>query len=133
PVKTRQNHVQGDGRVRQGAAGHTAVDRDLGTLHVHLHGNDAAQRVGDAGQADLDVLGVANDDHVRLDALLVLLEEADEIGRADLFLPLHQHLDVDGQAALSLEERGDGTELGSDGTLVDGGPAAIEPASTRGQ
>ena len=51
-----------------------------------------------------------------------------QVLRADLLLALDEHLDVDRQAALRLEEGGDGAELGGDGALVVGGAAAEEPA-----
>ena len=41
-------------------------------LHLDQHGHDAAQRIGDARQAGLDVLRVADDDHVGLEPVLVL-------------------------------------------------------------
>ena len=63
-AELREHLVQRDGRVRQGAAGHAAVGRDAGRRHLHRHRHDAAKRVGDARQPDLDVLGVADHDHV---------------------------------------------------------------------
>ena len=59
---------------------------------------------------------------------LVLLEEAEQVVRADLLLALDQHLDVDRQRPLGLEVGGHGPELGGDGALVVGGAAAVEPA-----
>jgi hypothetical protein len=77
-----------------------------------------AQRIGDARYAGIDVLGIANDDHVGEKSLLVILEELLQVFRAHFFLAFHQHLDVDRQAALSLEVGGDGAELRGDGALV---------------
>ena len=105
PVEPGQQDIQGQGRVGQGTAGHAAVDRQSAALDLDLHGDDAAQRIGDARQADLDVLGVADDDHVGLQAFLMLAEEAQQVLRADLFLALDEHLDVDGQLALASSDR----------------------------
>ena len=100
----------------------------MARAHLHLHGDDAAQRIGEAGQAGLDVLGVADDDDVGLQAGLVFAEERQQVTRADFFLALDQHLDVDGQLAVRFEEGGDGGELGGDGPLVVGAAPAKQPA-----
>ena len=59
---------------RKRPADHPTVDRDLRRRHLDRHGNDPAQRVGDTGQPDLDVLGVAHHDRVGLDLVAVLLD-----------------------------------------------------------
>ena len=90
--------------------------------HLDQRGHDAAQRIGDAGQAGVDVLGVADDDHVGLEPVLVLLEEADRgCCEPTSSSPSTSILTLTGSLPLRLQEGGDGAELGGDGPLVVGG------------
>ena len=88
----------------------SAVIRLARALDIDAHPHDSTQGIRDARQPDLDVLRVADHDHVGLDALLLLLEEPCQVLRADLLLALDEHLDVYGQAAARLEPGADGAE-----------------------
>ena len=79
PVEPGQDHVQGHGSVGKRAAGHAAVHRHFGTLDLDQGGDNAAQRVRDAGKADLDVLRIADDDDIGLNPLLMFPEEGFQV------------------------------------------------------
>ena len=85
---------EGEDGVGDRAAGHAAVHRTVEGAHPHVDPGQAAQRVGEAGDADRPVAGVGEEQHVGAQVVGVGVEEPGEAGRADLLLALDQHLHV---------------------------------------
>src|SRR5581483_11459048 len=102
-----------------------AVYRLGGTVDLDQRGDNAAQRVGDGRKPGRDIAGVADDDHVGEQPLLVFTEEGAEVARANLLLALDEHLDVEWQFPRRLQVRRDRPELGDDGPLVVCGATAV--------
>ena len=119
-------------RVRHRAAPHPAVQRVVEDLHLDVHLHDAAQLVGERGHAGVEVRGVGEDDVVRGQHRLVLLEELAEVLGADLLLALDDELDVARQPGPGLQVRGHGGDVGHAPALVVGGAAAVQAAAALG-
>ena len=124
PLQASENAVERDGRVGERSAGHAAVHRQRRRLDFDQHRHDAAERIGDARQADFEIFGIADDDHVGFDFVPVALEEFHQVLGADLFLAFDDHFDIDRQTALGIQARGDRPKLGGDSALVVGGAAS---------
>ena len=85
--------------VGDGTAVDAAVEVVVGAGHFHLPVAEAAQAAGDAGYVGGYHTGVADEYHIALEQLLMLLAEAIEAGGADLFFAFEHEFDVAGELA----------------------------------
>lgn len=101
-VKGAEELAENVGGVGDGAAEQAGVEvvRRAGELEEHV--DEAAQAVGDGGDAAGELVGVADDGDVGLEVVLVLLDEGGEVGAADFFFAFDEEGDVDGRAGVLL-------------------------------
>ena len=90
--------------------------------------DDAPERVGEGGEAGLEVRGVGQDDHVGGQLLPVGLEERLQRRGPDLLLALDDHLHVDGQPPRRLQVGRDRGDVHEHSRLVVDDTAAVETA-----
>ena len=76
------------------AAGHAGVHRPVERAQLDVGRGEAAERVGDAGHADLPVARVGEHEHVAAQLVEVLGEEAVQRRRPDLLFALDEHAHV---------------------------------------
>ena len=127
-VQARDHPAQRHDRVGHQAAPHAGVDSVAQGAHLDVGADQAAQRRGERGLADVPVAGVGDHDDVGAQLVLVLLQQRRQGVGADLLLALDEEHDVDGQVVAVRPER---PEVRHDAGLVVGGAAGVEPRTLR--
>ena len=93
----------------------------------------ASQRRRERGHGRAHVVGVRDDDHIRLEDLVVLREERLERAGPRLLLPLHEDRDADPEVVPERREgRGHRGDVGDDARLVVRRPSPEQPVALQG-
>ncbi len=86
----------------------------------------AAQAIGDGGNAFAEHRSVRNQQGIRFQFFFVALDEVPQADAADLFLAFNQHFDVYRKFSVKLMEGFEGFQMDMNLALVVGGAAAVD-------
>ena len=84
------------GGVGNRPAEHPAVDRASQRAHGHVHDDEAAQARRERRDPRVEVGRIRENQDVRLEPVGVMIQEAREVRRSDLLLPLNEQTHVHG-------------------------------------
>ncbi len=85
------------GGVGDGAAVHARVQVAAGAVQLNIEIEQAAQGIGDGDGVRIPHGGVADDDHLRIEAIAIAFDRAGQVVAAALFLAFQQDGDGAGQ------------------------------------
>ena len=105
-VQRRQQLAQGIGRIRHRPAIQPAMQILVGGNQDHLHVQQPAQAIRDAGIAARKLIRVADNGNISFQIALAPLDEFFQMPASNLFFAFNQQRDVDRKPALPLPRRG---------------------------
>ena len=114
--------------VGDAAAEDAAVEVDGGAVDGEFDAGDAAEPVGEGGNAFGDHAGVGDGDDVAGEVGAVGVEERLEGGAADFFFAFEEEGEVEGEVAVLGEGGGDAGDVGEELAFIVGAAAGVDSA-----